>query len=107
MVRPLCSLGPFRSPSGVRSALAGVLLGGGALLLPLGQPAQAQNFMDGMVRKFCLQAVNKEIKASGKPVPAGMQEYTCNCVVEEMRRGQSQQQAAATCKDVAAQKFNL
>ncbi len=88
------------SPSAVRAALAGVVL-------LLAQPTQAQNMMDGMVRKFCLQAVNNEIRASGKPAPAGMQDYTCNCVVDEMRKGQSQQQASATCKAAATKKFNL
>jgi len=96
MLRPYL----FRSPFTVRAALAGVLL-------LLAQPAQAQNMMDGMVRKFCLQAVNNEIRASGKPAPAGMQDYTCNCVVDEMRKGQSQQQASATCKAAATKKFNL
>ena len=96
MLRPYL----FRSPFTVRAALAGVVL-------LLAQPAQAQNMMDGMVRKFCLQAVNNEIKASGKPAPAGMQDYTCNCVVDEMRKGQSQQQASATCKAAATKKFNL
>jgi hypothetical protein len=90
----------FRSPSGVRVVLAGVVL-------LLAHPAQAQNMMDGMIRKFCLQAVNKEIQASGKPAPAGMQDYTCNCVVQEMKRGQSQQQASVTCKAAATKKFNL
>lgn len=102
MVGPLFAPTRPRSRSGALAALAGVLLGGF-----LGQPAVAQNMMDNMVRKFCLQAVNKEIQASGKPAPAGMQDYTCNCVVQEMRRGQSQQQAAATCKAAAAKKYNL
>jgi len=96
MLRPLL----FRSPSVVRAALAGVVL-------LLAQPAQAQNMMDGMVRKFCLQAINNEIRASGKPAPAGLQDYTCNCVVDEMRKGQSQQQASVTCKAAATKKFNL
>jgi hypothetical protein len=90
----------FRSRSGVRVGMAGVLL-------LLAQPAQAQNMMDNMIRKFCLQAVNKEVQASGKPAPAGMQDYTCNCVVQEMKKGQSQQQAAVTCKAAATRKFNL
>jgi hypothetical protein len=89
------------SRSGLRAVLAGLLL------LPLAQPAQAQNMMDNMIRKFCLQAVNNEIRASGKPAPAGMQDYTCDCVVREMKRGQSQQQASATCKAAATKKFNL
>ncbi len=90
----------FRSAAAVPMALAGVVL-------MLAQPAQAQNMMDNMIRKYCLQAVNKEIKESGKPAPAGMQDYTCNCVVQEMKKGQSQKQAAATCKASATKKYNL
>lgn len=89
------------SRSGVRAVLAGLLL------LPLAQPAQAQNMVDNMIRRFCLQAVNNEIRASGKPAPAGMADYTCDCVVREMKAGQSQQQASATCKAAATKKFNL
>jgi hypothetical protein len=89
------------SRSGARAVLAGLLL------LPLAQPAHAQNMMDSMIRKFCLQAVNNEVKASGKPAPAGMQDYTCDCVVREMKRGQSQQQASTTCKAATTKKFNL
>jgi hypothetical protein len=96
MIRPYL----LRSPSAIRAVLAGVVL-------LLAQSAQAENMKDGMVRKFCLQAVNNEIKASGKPAPAGMQDYTCNCVVEEMRNGQSQQQASVTCKAAASKEFNL
>jgi hypothetical protein len=94
------SLFVFRSPFVGRAALASVVL-------LLSQPVEAQNMMDGMVRKFCLQAINNEIRASGKPAPSGLQDYTCNCVVQEMRRGQSQQQASATCKAAATKKFNL
>jgi hypothetical protein len=36
-----------------------------------------------------------------------MQDYTCNCVVQEMKKGQSQKQAAATCKASATKKYNL
>jgi hypothetical protein len=96
MLRPFL----LRAPSAGRVVLAGVVL-------LLAQSVQAENMMDRMVRKFCLQAVNNEIKASGKPAPDGMPDYTCNCVVEEMRKGESQQQASATCKAAATKEFNL
>lgn len=101
MIRPLRALKPLSRSGGAQAAMVGLLL------LPLAQPAQAQNFMDSMVRKYCLQAVNKEIKDSGKPAPAGMQAYTCDCVVREMKSGQSQKQAAATCKAATAKKYSL
>jgi hypothetical protein len=104
MLRLSCASALHPRRSGGLAALTALA---GGLVLSLGQPALAQNMMDTMVRKFCLQAINKEIQASGKPAPAGMQDYTCNCVVQEMKKGQSQQQAAATCKAAATRKYNL
>jgi hypothetical protein len=84
----------------IRSA-ALVLLAIGAAL-----PAQA-NMMDFFIRKYCLAAVNDEVKASGKPAPAGMADYTCDCVVQEMNNRKTQEQAKATCKARTAKKYNL
>ena len=78
------------------------------LALLLAAPAHAgDNMMDQMVRKYCLKAVNDEVKASGKPAPAGMPESTCECVVQQMKKRQSIEQAKTTCKTQAAQKYNL
>ncbi|MFU8886266.1 MAG: hypothetical protein ACNA8O_12515 [Cyanobacteriota bacterium] len=78
----------------------------GAGLLP--RPAAgADNFVDAMVRKYCVQAVQDEVKASGKPAPEGMVDYTCDCVVQEMKKRQSIDQAKNTCKAAAASKFDL
>lgn len=83
-----------------------------ALLLPCAllaaaAPASAQNMMDNMIRKYCLKAVNDEVKASGKPAPNGMADYTCECVVQQMKKRKSIDQAKVTCKNVAAAKYNL
>lgn len=63
--------------------------------------------MDAIIRQHCLNAVNAEIRASGKPAPAGMADYTCDCVVEQMKQRQSIDQAQATCKAAAIKKFDL
>ncbi len=84
----------------------GLPLGASVLLAPA-QPAAAQNMMDNMVRKYCLKAVNDEVKASGKPAPAGMSEFTCDCVVQEMKKRKTVDQAKVICKSAAAQKYNL
>lgn len=84
----------------------GLPLGALVLLAP-SQPAAAQNMMDAMVRKYCLKAVNDEVKVSGKPAPAGMPDFTCDCVVQEMKKRKSVDQAKVTCKNAAAQKYNL
>ncbi len=67
----------------------------------------ADNMMDQMVRKYCLKAVNDEVKASGKPAPEGMQDFTCDCVVQQMKKRQSIEVAKTTCKTQAAAKYNL
>jgi hypothetical protein len=84
----------------IRSAALTLLAIGAAL------PAQA-NMMDFMIRKYCLAAVNDEVKASGKPAPAGMADYTCDCVVQEMKNRKTQEQAKTICKARTAEKYNL
>ena len=38
---------------------------------------------------------------------AGMPDYTCNCVVQEMKKKKSVEQAKVTCKAAAEKKYNL
>lgn len=99
-LRPAASLRPAAA---LRSAAALSLLAGLAAA-----PAHAgDNMMDQMVRKYCLKAVNDEVKASGKPAPDGMANSTCECVVQQMKKRQSIEQAKVTCKNQAAKKYNL
>ena len=85
---------------------AAALLAG--VVASVAAPAHAgDNMMDQMVRKYCLKAVNDEVKASGKPAPQGMPDFTCDCVVQQMKKRQSIDQAKVTCKNQAAAKYNL
>jgi hypothetical protein len=77
-----------------------------ALTLAAALPAQA-NPIDQIIRSNCLRAVNNEVKASGNPAPAGMSEYTCDCVVQEIKNGSSINQASTTCKNRAVSKYGL
>jgi hypothetical protein len=70
-------------------------------------PARAGNMMNHIVRSHCLRAVNQEIRSSGRPAPAGLQDSTCDCVVEQLGKGRSVDQASATCKSLAVQKYGL
>lgn len=101
------TISPTRRPAArwAQQALALLLLPGA--LLAAAAPASAQNMMDNMIRKYCLKAVNDEVKASGKPAPSGMADYTCECVVQQMKKRQSIDQAKVTCKNAAAAKYNL
>ena len=73
---------------------------------PMGAHA-GDNMMDQMVRKFCLAAVNKEVADSGKPAPEGMQTFTCDCVVEQMKQKQSIDSAKAICKAKTTEKYGV
>jgi hypothetical protein len=89
---------------GLRSMLlVSIALAAGA---PMGAHA-GDNMMDQMVRKFCLAAVNKEVADSGKPAPDGMQTFTCDCVVQQMKLKQTIDSAKVICKAKTTQKFGV
>lgn len=90
-----------------RSLALGVVLVVSGLALAPARGLAADNMMDQMVRKYCLKAVNDEVKASGKPAPQGMQDFTCDCVVQQMKKRKSIDEAKITCKNQAAAKYNL
>lgn len=80
----------------------------GASLVLMGPSAWAGNNMrDQLIEHYCLKAVNAEMAATGKPAPAGMPEFTCNCVVQQVDARASIPQAQAICKAQAIEKYNL
>jgi hypothetical protein len=89
---------------GLRSMLlVSIALVAGA---PMGAHA-GDNMWDQMVRKYCLAAVNKEVADSGKPAPDGMQTFTCDCVVEQMKQKQTIDSAKVICKAKTTEKFGV
>lgn len=72
-----------------------------------GLPAGASSFVDELIRSNCIRAVEAEVQASGNPAPEGMTAYTCDCVVEEFKKGTSLDQAIANCKEAAIRTFGL
>ncbi|MFO7630546.1 MAG: hypothetical protein R6W06_13750 [Prochlorococcaceae cyanobacterium] len=80
---------------------------GGLLLSTTGAAWAGDNMMDQMIRGACLKAVNNEVQASGKPAPEGMASSTCDCVVQQMKLRKSIEVAKTTCKNQAAQQYNL
>ena len=81
-----------------------------SIALVVGVPTGAHagdNMWDQMVRKACVGAVNKEVADSGKPAPEGMQTFTCDCVVEQMKQKQSIDSAKAICKAKTTEKFGV
>lgn len=78
----------------------------GLITLAASFPARAST-LDQIVRGYCLNAVNSEVAASGTAAPAGMAEFTCDCVVKEIGKGQTVSLATSTCKSLAIRKFAL
>lgn len=82
-------------------------VGGAAFVLASSSAWAGNNMRDQLIQHYCLKAVNAELAASGQSVPAGMPEFTCNCVVQQVDARASITQAQAICKEQAVQKFNL
>ena len=90
-----------------------VLLSGS---VALGAPqAQAQtqpqakpaNMKDQIILGACSQAMASELSLAGKTAPAGMVSETCACVVTQLNKKSSLDQAKQTCKQMAAAKYGL
>lgn len=73
-------------------------------------PAAAQvgaNMKDQLIFRVCRKAMAADFQKAGKSPPAGMVEDTCGCVVQEINRRASIQQAKATCQAKALKTYSL
>lgn len=77
-------------------------LAAAALLAP--RPAAA-NMIDQIIFGKCSEAMQNDFKKAGKTPPAGMVPDTCNCVVAQMKKRQSIDQAKTTCSNQSLQKY--
>jgi hypothetical protein len=81
-----------------------------SIALVAGAPMAANagdNMWDKIISKACLVAVNKEVADSGRPAPAGMQDFTCDCVVQQMKLKQSIDSVKMICKAKTTEKFGV
>ena len=86
----------------VLTAAASVLTQLVPLLLP--RPAAA-SMMDQIIMSHCSKAMADDFAKAGKTPPAGMVDSTCSCVVAQMKKRQSIDQAKTTCTKQAVQKY--
>ena len=80
------------------------------LALAAGAPMMAiagDNMLDQMVRKACVVAVNKEVANSGKPAPDGLETFTCDCVVQQLKLKQTIDSAKVICKAKTTEKYGV
>jgi hypothetical protein len=69
-------------------------------------PALA-NGMGEVVRSICMRVFKAEMQDAGKKAPAGMANYTCDCVTEQITSGSTIDGAKATCKQQASLRYPL
>jgi len=78
--------------------------GAGSQPQPQSQPA---NMKDQIIMGACSQAMASELSLAGKTAPAGMVKETCGCVVTQLNKKASLDQAKVICKQMAATKYGL
>jgi hypothetical protein len=104
-----CHGSPSRSRAWPGGRLSPVLLASVSLVIwgslaPL--PARA-NGMGEVVRSICMRVFKAEMQDAGKTAPAGMANYTCGCVSEQITSGSTIDKAKATCKQQASLRYPL
>jgi hypothetical protein len=80
------------------------------LALAAGTPMMAiagDNMLDQMVRKACVVAVNKEVANSGKTAPDGLEAFTCDCVVQQLKLKQTIDSAKVICKAKTTERYGV
>ena len=69
--------------------------------------AQPANMKDQIIMGACSQAMASELSSAGKTAPAGMVKETCGCVITQLNKKSSIDQAKVICKQMAATKYGL
>ncbi|MEY3543958.1 MAG: hypothetical protein RLZZ247_115 [Cyanobacteriota bacterium] len=70
----------------------------------LAAPAQA-SMIDQIIFKKCSEAMADDFQKAGKTPPDGMVAATCNCVVEQVGKRQTIEQAKTFCSKQSIQKY--
>ena len=68
---------------------------------------QPANMKDQIIIGSCSQAMASELSSAGKTAPAGMVKETCGCVITQLNKKSSIDQAKVICKQMAATKYGL
>lgn len=70
----------------------------------LAAPAQA-SMINQIIFKKCSEAMADDFQKAGKTPPDGMVADTCNCVVEQVGKRQTIEQAKTFCSKQSLQKY--
>lgn len=84
-------------------------------LITLSDPASSTE-AENKITQLCLAGFKSAMSQAGKIPPAGMGDFTCDCFLREMNKGNSIQwqsllgtieSAQETCKQKAAERFKI
>ena len=88
-----------------------------ATLIPVYWPAHSVEVeAENKITQLCLAGFNTAMSQAGKVPPEGMGDFTCDCFLREMNKGNSIQwqsllgtieSAQETCKQKAAERFKI
>ena len=86
-----------------------------AMLIPVSGPASSSE-VKNKISQLCLAGFNTAMSQAGKVPPEGMGDFTCDCFLREMNKGNSIQwqsllstieSAQETCTKQAAERFKI
>ena len=86
-----------------RLSLISVVLG----LLITPSLASRATEAESVINRLCLAGFYAAMAQAGKTPPPGMGDFTCDCFLQQVNEGRSIQTAQDTCKQKAAQQFDI
>ena len=63
--------------------------------------------LNTIIKNICLYEFKQEFQKAQKNIPQGTAEFTCNCFVKNINKGNKLNNSKIICKDAALKKYNL
>ncbi len=78
-----------------------------ALSAAVALPAARAGGVGEIVMAVCLSAFESEMAQAGKNPPAGMANYACSCVVDQISSGNSLDTARTSCRTATVRRYPI
>ena len=75
--------------------------------MPAASGQSYSNLKDQMIFHFCSKAMQGDFHKAGKTPPTGMVAFTCDCVVQQIEKRATIEQAKAICQASAETKYTV
>jgi hypothetical protein len=98
-------LAVFSSTAVSSTVFGSVLFSSAVLIGTVGASSANANMIDQIIFNKCSSAMREDFQKAGKTPPEGMVPDTCNCVVAQMKKRQSIEQAKTFCSKQSLQTY--